>query len=148
MTDHLKNRHNIGSQGRIETRGPLLEGFRRQASRSTADSENYHRVATSFNRREFKERLIRCFIRNDLPFVLLRDESFRELLGYTNNFSPANTFLPVDTTLRTWIINKFEESKALVISKLSRCQGQVHISFDMWTSRNQLLRLWHHRPLR
>ena len=135
---HLKRQHDLVEAGKAEkSSGPLAEAFRRQATRSTADSEIYHRITTAFNKTEFRKQLTRSFYRNDMPFVLLRDEAFRKTLGIANDISPTGGFIPSDSTMSRWIRNKFEESKSKVLDELSRSHGQIHVSFDMWTSKSQ-----------
>src|SRR4029077_3283624 len=46
--------------------------------------------------------------------------------------------LPTHRTIRDWIMKYFERYKEVVIEQLRNVLGKVHISFDLWTSRNLL----------
>jgi hypothetical protein len=45
---------------------------------------------------------------------------------------------PQANTIRAWIMAKYEEEKALLRAKLRESLSSIHISFDFWTSTNQL----------
>ena len=136
ITDHLKKRHNTGQGGKIKKPEPLLDAFRKAASKTPRDSEIYHRLVSSFNKVDFKNKLLRWIIQDDIPFDVVNSPFFRDLLIATND--TLNGLIPSDTAIHNWILKNFNSFKGIVTEKLATTQGQIHMSFDMWTSCNQL----------
>ena len=136
ITDHLKNRHNTDKGGKLKKPEPLLESFRKAASKTPRDSEIYHRLVSSFDKDDFKNKLLRWIIQDDVPFDVVNSRFFRDLLMAANDALDDNGLIPGE--IHNWIIKNFGSFKGVVTEKLATTQGQIHISFDMWTSRNQL----------
>jgi len=44
--------------------------------------------------------------------------------------------LPSRNTLRAWIMDDWKRHKGIITALLNSINGQVHISFDLWTAQN------------
>src|SRR5436309_9711648 len=68
-------------------------------------------------------------------------ESFRfsHLLTYANSAITEARCLPTHTTTRNMVIAEFEKHKGIVTELLRGAISQIHMSFDLWTSRNKIV---------
>ena len=136
--NHLQSRHKIDANGKIKPRGGIMEAFRKSATRSPKDSEVYHRLASTFNKERFKNLQLRWIIRADLPFNAVDNQFYREHMLAVNDSLVDQQMLPTDTTIKARIMERFKRFKSDVKLKIALAQTPIHLSFDMWTSRNQL----------
>ena len=81
--------------------------------------------------------LLKWIICTHVSFSEVEHPQFRELLTYCN--SVLEDILPRShNTIRNWILKDFEFQKTYLQSQFESFDGQIHISFDMWTSTNSL----------
>jgi hypothetical protein len=63
---------------------------------------------------------------------------FRDMMLELNESLGELDCLPTHRSVRDWIIKDFNKYKGIVTEHLQNALGKVHISFDLWTSRNLL----------
>lgn len=96
-----------------------------------------YNVVSSFDSSKFKTLLLRWIVCTNISFSEVEHEQFRELLIYCN--AVLGDILPRSgNTIRDWVMKEFQAQRILVQKILESYGGQVHISFDMWTSTNSL----------
>jgi hypothetical protein len=139
---HIK-RHGWDEGGSImarkqQQRETLLNSFRKQAGNSTHDSEIYHRLKTSFKKELFLRKLLRWVIHDDIAFDTVDSIWFRDMMLEANDSLADFGCLQTDETIKRSIIDTYKGYKGGVTEELRSAVGKIHISFDLWTSRNQL----------
>ena len=84
----------------------------------------------------FKNLLLSWIIHNDLPFTIVEDPYFRQLLALFNEHLLKSLVPESDTTIRRWIVARFEQEKEDLKTTLASTKYAKHLSFDIWTSPN------------
>jgi hypothetical protein len=71
----------------------------------------------------------------NIPLRLVENPEFRAFLSYLNQ--DVDRWLPTEhSTIRTWIIRRFEIEKSRIKIRLRNAKTRIHISLDIWTSPN------------
>ena len=86
----------------------------------------------------FKSLLLEWIVDQNIPLTAVEHGSFRAFLTV---LSPdVDSYLPNSAgTVRNWLITEFDRAKKEIKHQLREDpMSQIHISFDMWTSENQL----------
>lgn len=94
-------------------------------------------LAESFSFEQFRKLLIQWVVHDNIAFKKVESTRFQQLVTY---LQPKVTF-PRRNTLRQWILHEYLIHKETVIQQLQRSLGQIHVSFDLWTSRSNILAL-------
>jgi len=133
---HLANDHSIDEQGNLprgrKRRKPSeLEGF---DPYDPHEQELLNELAGQFDSELFKRLLTRWVVCENIPFRKVDSQCFRDMMIYAN--SRCKEALPHSSTLREWVIQAYNLHKQTVINELRQAQGLIHLSFDLWTSRN------------
>ena len=85
----------------------------------------------------FKEAIIAWIVNYQIAFLVVENNFFRDLI-YILSPSLAQ-LLPSGNTIRKWIIAKYEEEKGRIKREIREDSlSNIHISFDLWTSTNQM----------
>jgi hypothetical protein len=95
----------------------------------------------SFNQETFDRLLMEVIITKDLPFSLVDNAKFKELLLYLKPPQPnSSTNLKIlsRTTLMTRLEALFNEFVAKQIAKFETIDSKISITCDLWTSKNIL----------
>ena len=94
-------------------------------------------IVTTFDFAKFQAILLRWIVCTNISFSEVEHPEFRELLTHCN--AVLGDLLPRShNTISSWIQRDFEMQKTHLRLEFHRHEGQVHISFDMWTSANAL----------
>ena len=82
----------------------------------------------------FKQKVIKWIVVENVALSAVESDLFRDLFISTT----IQSFLPKSgDTIRRWIIEDLNEKKKLVKKHIhDHSQGQIHLSFDLWTSPN------------
>ena len=132
--DHMKDTHRISDQDEDEdsqagnTRDVLH--MQRQAARGAHIAKTKHEL--------FRNLLIEWIVDQNVPLAAVDHESFRNLL--TVLAVDVDSFLPKSsTTVQKWLIAEFDKKKLGIKQQLHEDSiSKIHLTFDMWTSDNQL----------
>jgi hypothetical protein len=85
----------------------------------------------------FKAALIAWMISYQIAFIAVENSFFKDLIAI---ISPALAdMMPTGNTIRTWIMTEYDIHKARLKARLQEDSlGQIHLSFDLWTSPNAM----------
>jgi hypothetical protein len=82
--------------------------------------------------------LLEWVITDSVPFRKVESDRFRRLLAFVGRSVRLEDHMPSRTTLSRWVAKAYEQQidvvKAVVCSAITR----INLSFDLWTSGNQL----------
>jgi hypothetical protein len=80
-----------------------------------------------------------------VSWVLSDHQAFRQVKSTTfkqflTTIMPmqSNSLLPTRKTLRRWVLSTFDENKATIAMHLAAAKSHISISFDRWTSPNNI----------
>ena len=92
---------------------------------------------TTLNIDKFRCLLVRLFVQSQLPYILIEQPEFRQLLLYIQ--PSIGRYLPESrNTISNWIVDEFQQGQAALRDMISQAKSRVHLSFDIWTSPAQL----------
>lgn len=147
LARHLERKHRLGPNGRIAANNPF--------SRASASVSAVDTTATALITRvtvdTFRKRLLAWMIAKRVTFTQVESPEFRDLVTYLHpglgGLLPASrkslydvliylTNYSTDHTIHAWILSEFDRCKVLVKRLLAATPGQIHLSFDLWTSPN------------
>lgn len=105
---------------------------------TTATSDSRQLYPSSLIQRldvpRFRHHLLRFIVNQQLPFTIVEDEHFRQLLlALSHN---VEKYFVMKSTIRTWVQEDFDEATQVVRSVIAQAKSRIHISFDLWTSPN------------
>jgi hypothetical protein len=103
------------------------------ARSSTQDIERY---GTVFNEAAWKARILAWLVHDNRAFRTLESSYLQDCFKYLNPAVEARGCLPSHVTVRNWIALVYDSHLDLVKEKLRVAHSKVHLSFDLWTSRN------------
>jgi hypothetical protein len=72
-----------------------------------------------------------------ISFTQVESVYFRNLLVYCSSIL-SNHLPRSHNTIRSWILREYAQCKAQMKGILAKAPGQIHLSFDLWTSSNHL----------
>ena len=102
---------------------------------SKAYKSNHYKP--KFNSETFKRLLITWITKQNISFQQVENNEFRNLQHYCDP-SAAAMIPKSGNTIKAWIFVLFNEAKDHLRSLIHRAPGVIHITFDMWSSTNQL----------
>jgi len=74
-----------------------------------------------------------------ISFSQVESKHFRQMMVYVDAVLDSSNFLPQSgNTIRDWVLKDFGRCKEQVLKQLAETEGQIHLSFDLWTSPNSL----------
>ena len=137
---HLERVHALGSTGVVTPRRqPSTPSQPSVIESYCAGASERNRAAETFDDEVFKGLLTRLFAVEQLPYLKVESESFKDLLIYCN--PRCKNSLPSRNTLRSYTASAYEHSLAAVESELARARININLSFDLWTSPGRRLSL-------
>ena len=119
---HLKSIHGIVPTGSISTNQKTIEDIVAQTKKSVS-TERIRRVIAEW------------IIDRRHPFNEIEAKSFRKLIA-TIDESIEHKIPKSHNTLQSDIVNWFEQTKLIMIERLSTARSRIHLSFDLSTSPN------------
>jgi len=128
ITTHLEKAHGITQAKR---RFNDIDALGLDASQPR-DQAILNSLADSYDAEHFKQLLIQWVVYDNIAFRKVESERFYKLLTYLN----SRVQLPSANQLRQWIVLEYQAMKHIILEQLHQSQGQIHLSFDLWTSRN------------
>jgi hypothetical protein len=130
---HLLRSHNIAedSPSRPDNEMTVLDIQREASNRSTPSSIPQAKISRA------RELLVGYIVDGDLPFTALESVYIKELLkqldpGFAQELPHSRSTIGRD------IKEVFESKMMAVKADLTKALSQIHISFDLWTSPNNL----------
>lgn len=84
----------------------------------------------------FEELLVDWITQDNLPFRLIESERLRCLIEFVNPMYKDK--IRSSAVLRSRLRSIYNGAKGAVTEHLKTARGKIHITFDGWTSRNQL----------
>ena len=123
IAEHLRSRHNI--------RRDLV-------SPPTAAAANQATLATLRpNPNVLRKALVSWVLSDHQAFRQVESATFRQFLAAIMPLQP-NSLLPTRLTLRRWVLSTFDENKVTIAMHLAAAKSHISISFDGWTSPNNI----------
>jgi len=98
------------------------------------------RIKLRFTPEAFRNRLLLWICVQHIPFSVVENAEFRDLLTYSqptlhSDFRGDNdTFPHSHTTIGVWILELFALCRIVLISYIQQSKSSMHISFDLWSS--------------
>jgi hypothetical protein len=136
---HLKEVHCLTEKGPVAKKGGLVDAFRQSdGSLTPRDRDIVHQLVTGFNPKRFKVKLTRWIVQDNIAFQQVESPYFRDMMLESNTSLEEHNCLPAHRSIRDWITKDFERYKEVVKEQLQNALGKVHISFNLWSSRNLL----------
>lgn len=91
---------------------------------------------TSLTYTDFKEALIHWVVDANIPLAAVEHKSFQRLIHMPKE---AIQLMPEShSTVKNWLLEDFNTAKGILKERLSKATSIVHLTFDSWTSPNQL----------
>jgi hypothetical protein len=136
---HMKEVHQITENGPVTKKRTLADAFKQpDGSLTSRDRDIVHRLMTAFNPKRFKTKLTRWIVHDNVAFNQIESPYFRDLMLELNDSLGELDCLPTHKSIRDWIIKDFDKFKGTVAQCLHDSCGKIHMSFDLWSSRNLL----------
>lgn len=136
---HLRDIHGIKDPGRKDVTPPsrtktLTEHF--GVTAAPADQRIFSTILGRLKLGAFEELLVDWITHDNLPFRLIESERLRRLIEFVNPMYKDK--IPSSAVLRSRLRSIYNGAKGAVTEHLKTARGKIHITFDGWTSRNQL----------
>jgi hypothetical protein len=126
---HLAEEHSINADGPIEKAASVLE--------FTPEGREFKSLVSQTSVNVFNNTLIRWIILAHLALSCVENLEFRALVKLLNE-GMYEYLYKSGNTIRELILRDFELRKQRVIVSLAQAKSMIHISFDLWTSGNNL----------
>jgi hypothetical protein len=90
------------------------------------------------NSTEFKGKLLNWIIRGDEAVSCLEHPQLRDMLYYLQPSLKKRGYLPTGNTINNYIRARYFNSVPIIQDIISQSISKIHLSFDLWTSRQQI----------
>lgn len=130
--NHLEKRHHIVEEGAT----PRLAKAAGQKRTIDGYCKDNLETSPAWRPALFKALLLRWVVASGISFRKLENAELRELLRYLN--PKTEGLVPVHSTVSCWISKAYDHQLGVVTEALQSSISRVNLSFDMWTSGNQL----------
>lgn len=97
------------------------------------DQQVVNWMNSRFDPERFKRLLLSWVVSDAIPFHKLESEHFRKLCEYLR--PQSRPYIPHHTTMRSMIVDEYERHLPVVVDLLQNATTRIHLSFDIWTSR-------------
>ena len=115
----------------------LLPGFGLDANKPR-DQALLNHANTNFSVTRWQQYLLRWIVCDTMPFRTVDSQYFRDLMEYSNRALVQHSAIPTHPTIASNLLAMYQKHKGVVTELLLAAPGKIHISFDGWTSRNNL----------
>ncbi|KAM6505364.1 hypothetical protein FSOLCH5_15493 [Fusarium solani] len=138
IKNHMLKYHHLDKDGEPVVKRPRHAFFEPVGlnANNPRDQRIMNHYNSAFEPDQWKKRLLRWVVRDQIPFHKLESEHFRDLCQYANPLTASNHCLPHHTTIRAWIIEEYASNKGIITELLHTAQTKIHVAFDLWTSRS------------
>jgi hypothetical protein len=99
-------------------------------------STSYHSFVNIVKIEVLKDRLLQWIISDNVPFSVVESDRFLKILNYLN--PGIEDKIGGRRTLSRMLVLEFQRCQTLMKSLLAISLSKIHLSFDLWTSPNQL----------
>jgi hypothetical protein len=135
--DHLKDKHSIDENGQIRVKP-------QRSTQRTIDTYGSllaarNEAITAFNLAYFKALLVRLFTTEQLAFMKVESEAFRDLLIYLQPLLRGS--IPSSRSLVRYVGFAYRASLSEVEQSLAKARSRINLSFDLWSSPGRRLSL-------
>lgn len=130
--NHLEKKHQIVEEG-VAPRLAKAAGQKRTIEGYCKDD---HEHSSAWRPALFKALLLRWIVASGISFRKLENAELRALLRYLN--PQTDGLVPVHSTVGRWISKAYDQQLGVVTEALQSSTSRINLSFDMWTSGNQL----------
>jgi hypothetical protein len=136
---HMKEVHELTEDGPAAKKRSFFDAFKQpDGSLTTRDRDIVHQLITGFDPKRFKTKLTRWIVHDNIAFNQVESPYFRDLMLELNASLGELGCLHTHRSIHDWIMKDFDRYKGIVTEHLHNALGKIHISFDLWTSRNLL----------
>ncbi|KAI7151945.1 hypothetical protein KC331_g3353 [Hortaea werneckii] len=134
---HMTKQHSINENGIVTPSRPLSK--KRKLEDCSFDANTVQqRTVSSFDRNQFRALLLEWIIADSIPFQKIESDHFRRLLAFVGCNLRLEDHLPSRTTLSRWVGKAYDRQFVAVKEVVRLAATQINLSFDLWTSHNQL----------
>ena len=128
-TRHLRKKHRImQADDEDEDKGAV-------ATQAKSTDGAYHALVNRVDITQFRKLLVDWIVQDQLPLSSVKSTSFRAMLLCLQP-SIERYLIKSHNTMRSWVVDEFEQARLLVKQRLALAKSKIHISFDLWTSPN------------
>ena len=134
---HLKDKHSLDRSGPLQKKRRLnFQGA--TPVNATIEQALINQRVSNLNPERFKTALVRWMAYANIAYRQVELPQFHSLLKLAYADIEAVGCLPTADTIARWTQRDFQSYKAPVIQLLTEVEGNVHFTFDLWTSGNLL----------
>lgn len=134
---HMTKQHSISENGKVTPSRPPSKRRKLEDCDFGANTAQ-QRSVSSFDRNRFRALLLEWIIADSIPFRKIESEHFRRLLTFTGCNLRLEDHLPSRTTLSRWVGKAYDQQFVAVKEVVQSAATRINLSFDLWTSHNQL----------
>jgi hypothetical protein len=135
-TKHLST-HNITVHGEGQAkRSRLSSSFAASSTKSSSHGQDIERYGTVFHPAAWKARVVALICHDNHAFQLFESPYLQDLLLSLNPSVGQRGCLATHKTIASWISQVYNSHMGIVTEKLNAATSKIHLSFDLWTSRN------------
>ena len=132
---HLKDKHSLDQSGPIQKKRRLnFQG----STPATIEQALANQRISDFSPERFKTALVRWMAYANIAYRQVELEQFHALLKLAYADIEAIGCLPTADTVARWTLRNFQAHKSPIIQILAEVDGNIHFTFDLWTSGNLL----------
>ncbi|KAG9994666.1 hypothetical protein KCU78_g18313, partial [Aureobasidium melanogenum] len=133
---HLST-HNITVHGEGQAkRSRLSSSFAASSNKSSSHGQDIERYGTVFHPAAWKARVVALICHDNHAFQLFESPYLQDLLLSLNPSVGQRGCLATHKTIASWISQVYNSHMGIVTEKLHAATSKIHLSFDLWTSRN------------
>ena len=135
---HMREQHGFDENGEPSAKKPKQDFFQRVQLDATKprEQEILNTMITAFDPKLFKQLLIAWVVHDNIAFNKVQSPHLRRLFDCANPLISDSGSLPTHSTVSSWIVNEWKRQKGVITELLRAAPGKIHLSFDLWTSRN------------
>lgn len=104
------------------------------ARTSVAAIENYLEEELPLHAERWREDFINWIVHDDITFEQAASTRLRSVI--INGGPKVRHLLPCARTVRTWVLNTYNERISEVVAALARSRSKINLSLDAWSSSN------------
>jgi hypothetical protein len=129
--------HNITVHGEGQAkRSRLSSSFAASSTKSSSHGQDIERYGTVFHPAAWKARVVSLICHDNHAFQLFESPYLQDLLLSLNPSVGQRGCLATHKTIASWISQVYNSHMGIVTEKLHAATSKIHLSFDLWTSRN------------